>query len=1359
MKNMQKIFSVIAAMTLAVSLPAEIASTSAFAAVSQQNSDREQLTITDEAGLKKFAESCRLDSYSKNLYVTLGSDIELSGEFTPIATFGGVFDGAGHTISGLKITSDGSYSGLFRYVQRGALVKDLTVKGTVSPAGSAEYVGGIAGSNSGNITGCTFSGKVVGTNNVGGIAGINEKSGLISGCYAAGVISGDHSSGGIAGSSSGTLLNDTSRCSVNTTATEAKLSIEDIDWDSLMSSEEPSSMTDAGGITGYSDGIIQGCENYGTVGYPHIGYNVGGIVGRQSGYVNSCTNRGEIFGRKDVGGIAGQMEPYQSIDFDKDTVQKLLDEMDVLGGLVDNLVSDAKGAGDAINNKVQGLTWQMDNLRQSADDISDRTTELYNGWTDGVNEISARVDEALDGVGPALDGFRDGLDLLSQFSDSLEEVFDQITASSDDMQAALDEGKEGIDTLNGAITEISGALDDISAAADKIAAAMGDTDKVTSAVKDMIKALSNANGEVKNIVTALGKIGDACDKLEEWVTGRDFKNLSDGVADLGESMQDVTKALSKMSSALQKIAGSVDADEIQKGLDEFSAASVELSKAAVHAAAAIKAASGTIPDNDKVSEELSAAADNIQAAGEHVSKAADAISNAVDSKELSAGISQLQTAADELSKALNDAEDAISDITDAYKKISSSSVPDDTYKEISKQLDNINSAIENISKSSDTITDVLNVITDQLDSGALKDGVESISDAADKLASAADTISDSIDSFDNAADYLSDAMDDLQGASTSASDASAYLSQACDAFSDAMDKLSKTVKNLSDKPTVEFPAADASFTAALDGFSNNFAGITSALSSISSTANAQSDILLDDLQKISDEMSNITDILQELKDKVLNKDDDSGIATDVSEDDSTSRQGKALSCVNYGGVQGDLNVGGITGSMAVDVDFDPEDDIASNGQTSFSFSYKIRDIIDSCINSGEIVAKKNYCGGIVGRQDMGVVRNSTENGKVTSSSGSYAGGIAGYSVSAIRKCVSKATITGADYIGGIAGQGLILTDNAAILDAYDCNERCGSIAGFVDFSDDNAEVLRNSFVDRGIGGIDGISYSGKAAPVDFEKFAAVAGSTATIDVKFIVDGDVISTVAVNYGGSLRASDFPEIPAKDGCFAEWTDFDSSFITFPVEVEAIYTPYVTVIESGEQSENGFPLVLADGLFDDGSTLKVSTQSSSVFAPDNNSELRLVTISGSVKGGVTQLRFLAPEGRGAVNVMQFVNGAWKSVEFTENGHYLIVTDPALDGNSGFFCVQLQQVEWIPLVIIGGCVLIALINIVLWTILIKRKHAARKAKQAESGEEKSEKPENPAKQEKSRKNKKKPADENKQESDSEEKEPAESK
>lgn len=1313
MKHMKKIISVIAALSLALTAPM-----GAFAAntVSRgEPNSAQKLSISDEAGLIAFAQDCRLDSYSEGLYVTLTADISLSGDFSPIPTFGGTFDGAGHTISGLRISGDGSYTGLFRYIRRGGLVKDLNVKGTVSPTGSGSYAGGIAGSNSGSITGCSFEGTLKGDEYIGGIAGVNESTGLISGCSASGAVSGSHCTGGIVGSSSGTILGSVSRCSINTTASEAKLSIQDIDWDSLISAEEPAAMTDAGGIAGFSDGIIQGCENYGTVGYPHIGYNVGGIVGRQSGYVSGCTNRGEIFGRKDVGGIAGQMEPYRSIDFDKDTVQKLLDEMEVLSSLTDKLISDAKGAGDAVNNKVQGLTWQMDNLRKSADDISDRTETLYNGWTDSLNEITARVDEALDGTGPALDGFRDGLDRLSMFSSSLEEVFDQLNASGDEMQDAIDSAKEGLDTLNGAIDEISAALDDISEAARQLSSAMGDTDKVEEAVRSMITALKNANSEVKTITDALTKIGNACDKLEEWVTGRDFEQLSDGLIELGKSMQDVSRALSRMSGALQKIAGSVDADQIQTGLDEFSSAADDLSKAAAHVAAALRAASATVPDTDKVSKELSSAADDLTTAAEHISKAADAVGKAVDSKQLSAGISQLESAAKELSSALEDAEDALDDVTDAYERISSSSVPQDVYDEISSQLESINKSVQSISAAADIVNNALEEITEQIDTGAVKDSIDSVAAASDKLSEAANTIAASGDSFDAAADSMSAALELIQGAAGSASDASAYLSEACDAFADAAEKLADTVKTLGDKPQVEFPSADEGLTSAIDSFSGNFAGITSAISSISSTAEAQGNVLLDDLQLISDEFDKITALLQELKDKLTERDDDDSITTDVSEDGSSSRQGKVSACTNYGGIEGDVNVGGITGSMAIDVDFDPEDEIASNGSTSLSFSYKVRDIIDGCVNSGEVTAKKNYSGGIVGRQDMGVVRSSTQNGSVTSSSGSYAGGIAGMSSSAIRNCVSKATISAGGYVGGIAGQGLILTDNVSILDVHDCTERFGAVAGYVDLADDNAEVLRNSFVDRGVAGIDGISYSGMAAPMDYADFAAAAGGTAVIDVRFIVDGEVLADVMVDYGGALRESDFPEIPSKDGCFAKWSDFDSTFITFPVMVEAVYTPYVTVIESAERSEEGFPLVLADGIFDSDSTVSVRTESSSVFPPDNDSELRLITVNSTLADGeVSGLRFYAPQGRGTLNVLQYVNGAWKQVDFTQNGNYLIVDSPALENGGGSFCVQLKTADIIPVLTIGGCALIAVINIVLWTILIRRKRIARKAEKA---------------------------------------------
>ena len=46
----------------------------------------------------------------------LDNDIHLSGTWTPIKTFYGSFDGAGHKITGLRINSTGSMLGLFESI-------------------------------------------------------------------------------------------------------------------------------------------------------------------------------------------------------------------------------------------------------------------------------------------------------------------------------------------------------------------------------------------------------------------------------------------------------------------------------------------------------------------------------------------------------------------------------------------------------------------------------------------------------------------------------------------------------------------------------------------------------------------------------------------------------------------------------------------------------------------------------------------------------------------------------------------------------------------------------------------------------------------------------------------------------------------------------------------------------------------------------------------------------------------------------------------------------------------------------------------------------------------------------------------
>lgn len=176
----------------------------------------------------------------------LTADIDLNNEpWTPIGNYTeknkiyyeGTFDGGGHIISGLNVTGEFVYAGLFGTV-KGGTIKSLTVAGKVSPSNSQCIVGGIVGyasnavikncSNHCSVTGCptsiiggiagfNISGAIIDCYNVGTISGINyaeaiggivgSNSGTISNCYNVGTVSNDTSVGEIAGHNSDTVEN------------------------------------------------------------------------------------------------------------------------------------------------------------------------------------------------------------------------------------------------------------------------------------------------------------------------------------------------------------------------------------------------------------------------------------------------------------------------------------------------------------------------------------------------------------------------------------------------------------------------------------------------------------------------------------------------------------------------------------------------------------------------------------------------------------------------------------------------------------------------------------------------------------------------------------------------------------------------------------------------------------------------------------------------------------------------------------------------------------------------------------------------------------------------------------------------
>ena len=128
-----------------------------------EETEWEEIYIDSVDDLKKFSRDCWLDTWSQNKKVYLREDLNLAGsDFVSIPTFGGYFDGQGHTISVLTFRNSVSYTGLFCYTQKTAVIADLNVAGIVRPSGNQMVVGGIVGDNSGIIIHCTFDGRVEG---------------------------------------------------------------------------------------------------------------------------------------------------------------------------------------------------------------------------------------------------------------------------------------------------------------------------------------------------------------------------------------------------------------------------------------------------------------------------------------------------------------------------------------------------------------------------------------------------------------------------------------------------------------------------------------------------------------------------------------------------------------------------------------------------------------------------------------------------------------------------------------------------------------------------------------------------------------------------------------------------------------------------------------------------------------------------------------------------------------------------------------------------------------------------------------------------------------------------------------------
>ena len=207
-----------------------------------------------------------------DINITLDKNIDLTGKsWTPIGTdydnsYTGTFDGGGHTITGLTVTTNDEYAGLFGYLGNfnngAATVKNVVMEGIqITCNHRLGYAGGVAGFSWGTIENCSVSGSISGTVSVGGVVGV-QRDRPITGCSSSATVKGTLNVGGVAGQ---TIFGATLTACYAT----GNVIIE-IDRTENIS---------GGGLVGFNDGIsLLSCYATGNVtstgsstGYVHIG--------------------------------------------------------------------------------------------------------------------------------------------------------------------------------------------------------------------------------------------------------------------------------------------------------------------------------------------------------------------------------------------------------------------------------------------------------------------------------------------------------------------------------------------------------------------------------------------------------------------------------------------------------------------------------------------------------------------------------------------------------------------------------------------------------------------------------------------------------------------------------------------------------------------------------------------------------------------------------------------------------------------------------------------------------------------------------------------------------------------------------
>ena len=1323
-----------------------------------------EFVISDEADWMTFYENCRLDEWSRGRIVRLDADIDLTDEacegFKGISSFSGTFMGNGHTISGVNLSEATESIGLFKYLEEDGVITNLTVSGEITTTDSDYILGGIVGVNAGSIRRCSFSGYVSGKGTTGGIAGYNGSTGTITYCTVSGTIQSAHTVGGICGENRGVISECANNAGVNSDSTwfegEDTSSSSSLTLDSLLNTgvQTIKSGSDIGGIAGCSDGIIAGCTNNCIVGYLHTGKNVGGIVGRQSGNVIDCTNKGFVYGKQDVGGIVGQLEPRLT----QEEAEALSTAVNDLHDYIEILTNDMGDMGDTLNGDIEELTEHADAAQKTTTAITDELTDVIEKDVEVVNDLAGRLDYVMDHIPGVLDNVDDALDAMEAIGDDLANIADDLDIITKAENDEYDYAKNNRLTLyygqGGSLTSNVSSPEEgadvtltITVNTDYVLKSLtktvygGDTEDVTAAVSNgtysftmpadnlTFRATFDYVGAYAYPYTPPVSPAGA-DVSAGSVSGND---VSGNVTITTESSEGGTLVCSAQSAK--------PGDEVTfaaAGDSDYCLKSLVVNGVDVTDSVSNGTYTYTIPSD--MTGTLTAVAEFAKVILVITGEAGGTANYAVsDSKVYITVTAQTGAALDEpLTLTDSDGNSILYekmyaetnifsfDVTDSmmngypaylymtFTAESSQTTVDEAMDRISDNIKAFNECMQNISDINDRINEILddgNGGTKDIDSLS-RDEKEELEDLLKQLTTqtvkagsiAGDILTDVGIVYEILSPYVEDAMKALSEDMKSLSEHYSDLTAGLKGTSSAIRSIVEYLNALDD---IRFVNLSSNFDKNTEKLSTELSTIIKIMKRLNEDAGEYTDILLEDMDRVNDQLNLVFDLLIQRVDNLSNLASGEDLLEDHSADEDLEYACSEVSTsTNNGHVNGDTNVGGIVGAISRDGSEEGGDaDGDETTESSFGARYIACAIVNECENNGFITIRTENGGGIAGSASLGYIKDSRSAGSVYSESASVVGGIAGYSAGTIGGCYSLTELSGTEYIGGIAGKAGAIRDSSSMASILSCDGVKGAISGAYLSDDDESDDLtaqraglrenytNNRYVSSVLYGIDEVSYAGAAEPVTYKELTKDPDASAffsKLEVVFLdEDENVVGRQSVKYGDGVDVIEYPDIVAEDGDYFEWTGLLYDHIEGNIVLRASSTANVVVLES-ENKTGGKTTGYAEGEFTERAQLEIeevsleTTELPSAVKADDTSVCYSISITnGNLSAeDETKVRLLSPEGD---NISAYVikDGKWESLAVKDAGKYTEVT---ITGDSAIVCLAAKAKETnLPLII--GC------------------------------------------------------------------------